>query len=291
MSLFKDKVELEIQEAELFAQKNLTQFPPALIWVVVIAFLAIIPAYYISKSMSQKTWLARYQQGAIMAKPSFTNPQAPKISLVTLTTSGPEDFGAVVQISNQNLDLSLDNVPFSFTFYNAQKQQIYQYQDKLFLLPNQTKYITAPTFSPSGQISYADFNLPQTLPWQKRLSIPTVSFSTSLPQTFEQTSPLAFVAQGDFLNNSPYTISKVRLTLVLFDQDNKIIGVSQRDEFTVAPFERRAYKQLWPNLVAPSLNRVDVTADTDTLDSTDLSAPTIQTNSSSDLSHPSAGKQ
>ncbi len=291
MSLLKDKIELDVQEAELYTQKKLSQFPPVLIWLIVLALLAVIPAYYISRSLSQKIWLARYEQGAIVAKPSFTNPQAPQISPVTLTNSGSGGIAAVVQISNQNLDLSIDNVPYSFTFYNAQKQQIYQYQNTLFLLPNQAKYVTAPKFTPSQPIAYSNFGLPQTLPWQKRLAIPTVNFSTSQPQTFEQTSPIAFVAQGDFVNNSPYTLGTVHLTFVLFDQSNNIIGISQRDEFTVAPFERRAYKQLWPNMVAPNLNRIDVTADTNTLDPNNLSAPGINSNSSSDLSRPATRQQ
>jgi hypothetical protein len=290
MSLFKEKLELDIQEAEAYAEKNLNQFPRPLVWLIILVLLAVIPAYYISRSVSQKIWLARYEQGAVVAKPSFTNPKAPKVSDVTLATSGPGNFAAVVQVSNQNLDLSVNNVPYVFTFYNAQKQQIYQYQATLFLLPNQTKYVTAPTFTPSGQIAFADFELPQTIAWQKRLNIPAVNFSTSLPQTFEQYSPLAFVAQGDFVNSSPYTLSKVRLTFVLFDQNQNIIGVSQRDESTVAPFERRAYKQLWPNMTAGNLSRVDVTADTNTLDPNNLSAPAVNSDTSSDLSRPDGNK-
>jgi hypothetical protein len=182
----------------------------------------------------------------------------------------------------------LENVPYNFTFYNAQKQQIYQYQGNLFLLPNQTKYVTAPTFTPTEQITYSDFQIPaeKDLPWQKRLNTPIVNLETSIPQNFEQISPLAFVAQGDFVNNSPYTLAKVRLTFVLYDQNQKIIGISQRDEQTVAPFERRAYKQLWPNMTAPNLNHITVTADTDTLNSNNLSVPSIGSGSSSDLSHP-----
>jgi len=125
MPLLKEKLELDIQEAEAYAQKTISQFPRPLVWLIVLALLAVIPAYYISRSVSQKIWLARYQQGAIVAKPSFANPKAPKISDVTLTTSGSGNFAAVVQVSNQNLDLSVNNVPYAFTFYNAQKQQIY----------------------------------------------------------------------------------------------------------------------------------------------------------------------
>lgn len=290
MSLLKDKIELNIQEAGLFTQKSLGQFPRVFVWLIVIALLAIIPAYYTARGLSLKIWSGRYGQGLISAKPSFTNPAAPKISTVTVTTLGPGSYSAIVQISNQNLDLSADSVPYSFVFLNSQKQEIYRYSDKLFLLPNQTKYITAPKFTPPDQIAYADFELPQTLPWQKRLAIPAVDFSTSLPQTFQQSSPSAFVVQGDFVNKSPYILKKVRLTFVLFGPSGNIIGVSQRDESTVTPFERRAYKQLWPNMSAGNLGRVDVTADTDTLDPQNLSAPTINSNSSSDLSRPILGR-
>jgi len=293
MSLFQEKLSVDLQEAELFAQKNLSDFPPVLRWLFILMVIAIIPAYYISRNVSQKIWLARYQQGAIIGKPSFTNPQAPVVSPVTLTTAGSGGFAAVVQIQNQNLDLSMDSVPYSFTFYNAQKQQIYRSQGSLFLLPDQTKYITAPTFAPTEPIAFVNFQIPdpKSLPWQKRLSIPTVNLETSIPQTFEQMSPPAFVAQGDFLNNSPYTLAKVRITFVLFDQNNKIIGTSQRDESTVAPFERRAYKQLWPNMAAPNLSHIDVTADTDTLDPNDLSVPSAGSGSASDLSRPGSNNR
>jgi hypothetical protein len=286
MSLFKEKLELDIQEAELLVDQGLSGFPPLLRWMFVLMIIAIIPAYYISKSVSQKIWLSRYEQGAITGKASFANPQTPKISTVTITTAGA-GVAAVVQIQNMNLDLSMDNVPYIFTFYNAQKQQIYQYQNTLFLLPNQTKYITVPTFTPTEQIAYANFSLPQTLPWQKRLSIPTVNLETSVPQTFEQTSPVAFVVQGDFVNNSPYTLGKVRLTFILFDQSKNIIGVTQSDVSTIAPFERRAYRQPWPNMAAPNLANVDVTADTDTLDPNNLTIQSVPSGTSSDLSHPS----
>lgn len=290
MSLLTDKIEIDVQEAELYTKQALGQFPKLVVWLLAIGIIAIIPAYFTAKNISLKIWTTRYGQGAILAKPSFTNPKAPKISAVTVTIMGGGSFSAIAQISNQNLDLSADNVPYSFVFLDDKKREIYRYSDTLFLLPNQTKYITAPKFTLNGKITYANFELPEALPWQKRLAIPAVTFSTSLPQTFDQSSPPAFVVQGDFVNHSPYILKKVRLTFVLFDGSGNIIGTSQRDESTVTPFERRAYKQLWPNMAAGNLSRVDVTPDTDTLDPQNLSAPAVNSNSSSDLSHPALGR-
>ncbi len=290
MSLLKEKIEIDIQEAELYTQQAFRQFPSIVVWLLALIVVSLIPAHYIAKSTSHKIWAARYKQGEVLPKPSFTNPQPPQISSVTVTTLGPGNYSAIVELSNKNLDLSMDRVPFSFVFLNDKKQEIYRYSDSLYLKANQTKYITAPKFSLTENISYANFILPETLPWQKRINIPTIDFTTSIPQTFQQTSPPAFVVQGDFVNKSPYILNKARLTFVLFDENNKIIGISQRDESTVMPFERRAYKQLWPNVNADTLARVEVSADTDSLDPGNLSAPNININSSSDLSHPAQGR-
>lgn len=286
MSLLTDRVEVGIQEAELEAQKALAQFPPILRLVVILVILAIIPSYYIAKNISQKIWLKKYQANLLVAKPSFTNALAPTTTPVSVTSLGPNQYAAITKVTNQNLDLAVDQAPYQFAFFNAQKQQIYSYSGKLYLLPNQSKYITVPTFTTTEQVAFTNFQFTGDLAWQKRLSIPTVQLTTSLPITSEQLSPLAFAVSGDFFNNSPYSLAKVRLTFVLFDQSNTIIGVSQRNESTVAPFERRTYVQLWPNLAAPNLSRVEVTADTDTLDPTNLSVSASPSGSAGDLSHP-----
>src|SRR5271154_3318684 len=120
MSLFKDKIELGIQEAELGTQKALGRFPPLLRWLLILLVVAIIPAYFVAKNASLKIWQSRFAQGAIQAKPSFTNPPPPKPSQVRVTSLGQSQYDAIIQITNQNLDLSLDNVPYTFIFSNAQ---------------------------------------------------------------------------------------------------------------------------------------------------------------------------
>lgn len=288
MSLLKDKIELEVEEAELGAKNVLARFPAPLRWLLVLLVLALIPAYFLAKNISYQTWLKRYQAGQLTAKPSFTSPEPPKISDISVTGLGPGQYAAAVKITNPNLDLSLNQVPFSFVFYNAQKQQVYSYSGRLFLLPNQTKYITVPTFSSAAPVVYDNFTLPSALPWQKKLAVPKVTLITPYPNTYEQAAPPAFVVEGSFSNQSPYTLAQVRLTFLLFDGAGKIIGLSQRDEFTVAPFERRTYKQLWPNISVPNLGRVEVAADTNTLDGKNIIVS--GNGSSADLSRPTTGR-
>lgn len=288
MSLLKDKIELGVQEAEFETGRALGGLPPVVRLLVIVLALGIIPAYYMAKSVSHSSWQTRLSQGKLTAKPSFTNPKAPTTTVITLTTMGTGSYSAALKITNPNLDLSLENVPFQIIFYNAQKQQLYDYSDHLFLLPNQSKYLTAPRFSLSEAPAYADFILANNLPWQKRLSIPQVKFQTARPQLSQQLLPPAFVVEGDFVNNSPYLLKRVRLIFALFDAADKIIGSSQRDEFTVRAFERRGYKQLWPDMSGSNVARVEVAADTDTLDPNNLSASDSPAGSASDLGRPAS---
>ena len=113
-----------------------------------------------------------------------------------------------------------------------------------------------------------------------------MELTTSKPVSSYQTAPPAFVLQGDFFNNSPYELKKVRLTFVLFNPNVQIIGVSQRDESTIKPFERRAYKQLWPNSAVPELGKIDVTADTNTLDENNLTVSSAPSDGAGNLGRP-----
>ena len=286
MSLLKERIEIGIEETEFKTQKFFGSMNPFFRWLLIIAILAIIPAYFAAKSVSQKIWTTRYQQGALVANPSFTNPKAPKISTVTLTSLDENLYSAVVQITNENLDLSANNAPFALNFYNSKKQLLYSYADKLFLLPNQKKYIIAPRFEVYDQIAFAELTFTQDVKWQKRLNLPQAKLTASKPLPSNQISPRAFVLEGNFINNSVYRLKQVRLNFVLFDTAGKIIGTSRRDEFTVAPFERRSYKQLWPNLSAPTLGKTEVTVETNTLDANNLSVADTPTTPASDLSRP-----
>ena len=83
MSLFKDKIEVEIQEAELATQKSLSRLPGLQKWLLIIVVIGIIPAYYIAKGISLRSWESKYQQTQLTAKPSFTDAKAPVTSSIT----------------------------------------------------------------------------------------------------------------------------------------------------------------------------------------------------------------
>ena len=287
MSLLKDKIEVDIGLAELKTQQALQRFPPAMRWMLVICVVLIIPAYFIAKGASYRYWSKNYRQYLISAKPSFTNPKDPEKSDIFLTTTGNGNYGAAMQITNDNLDLALPETGYQFTFFDAKGEQVYQESGSAFLLPNDKKYLVVPRFTSQQPVKGANFSWTQALAWQKRASIPQINIQTSSPNTYNQFIPPAFVAEGNYLNNSPYQLAKVRLTFLVLDRTGAIVAVSRRDDSTVAPYERRSYKQLWPNVYGDPSYAMKIFAETNPLDPQNLTLPATPTTPASDLSRPS----
>ncbi len=285
MAFVKEKLELEVAEAELQTKKALSGFGSAQKRVFIFCLIMIIPAYIAIKETALHVDLGRYRKDELAAMPAFQNPQAPQISNINITEAGAGIYSVAAQITNKNLTLSLDKVSYDFLLFNAQNQQVGSSQATLYLLPGETKYLILPNFQTTETITGAQIQFPQNLPWQKRLNIPTVSLSASTPAASNQQNPPAFVVQGTVYNNSPYQLNEVDIGFILRDAAGKIIAASTRTEFTFEPFERRAYVQLWPNVYTTAVTTVNVYPETDVLDNSNITLPEATITPASDLNH------
>lgn len=182
--------------------------------------------------------------------------------------------------------MSANNIPYEFSFFDVNNDLIISKPGNLFLLPGQTKYVILPKITSNKSVSRATLTFTQTPNWQKRLQLPKISITTPPPLTYNQFQPPTFIAEGSYTNQSPYRLRSVRLTIILYDSSGAIIGSSQRDDFDLLPFERRAYKILWPNVFATNIGKTEVVAETNILDPMNITLPT-ENNPASDLTRPS----
>ncbi len=289
MALLKEKLELGIEEAEFNAQRALSSFPPLLKWTFIALIIALIPSYFIAKTLSQKYWAGKLNIYQIKATPSFSNPQELKTDPALLLTYSDGSLGAVALVSNTNNDLTAQNVSYSWAYYGQTGEQITPLNSQatkgsFYILPKSKKYIMVPKIQTSETITRAELILDSPVKWQKRLKMPAVLLPVAPASTNQQNSPLVFSIESSVLNNSPYLIKEVNLSFLIYGQNGQIVAVSQRTENDIKPFEKRAFKQLWPGLyVTPS--KVEILADTNTLKPGNLVVLESQSNSS-DLSQP-----
>ena len=291
MEYLKERLELELAEAELEAKNILDGMPGFVKFLLIFSILAVIPSFFIAKSISLGYYNKQYQSGLASAHTSFTNPKPLKFGSAVFVPGQP--FGtAVVTVTNENLDLSLNQAPLKIHFYDSANREIYTWQDKVYLLPNQTKTIVVTRIPGPGAASKATYEVPEELAWQKRLFIPTVKLVPNTPTGAVQLNPPQYAVQGEVLNNSPYQVGSIRIIILLKNASGTVIGASQRDEFTLAPFTRRAYKQLWPGVLDSSgVAKIEAFAETNTLDPLNLTLPAGSNTPSSDLGRPEAQPQ
>lgn len=290
MSLFKEKVEIGIQEAELGVMKGLVKFPPVLRWALIIGVLAIIPSYYISRQIAYQLWRQRDLQYALVPTPSFSSSLPIRTKNTWLLQTGPNQYTSVAEVINDNLDLSTNVAAYEFKFYGPNQNLIVpdsgQVSGKTYFLPNQSKYLLATRITSKQPITRMEVVFGSDIVWRKKLSLPAIQLNVTGVKFSQQASPPAFAVDGLVENTSSYEIGQVRLVFLVFGFNRQLLAASERNEFTLASGENRAYKQLWPDQTFPNAVSVQVLADTNTLDQGNLRLSTSPPGSGSDLSRP-----
>jgi hypothetical protein len=287
MSLLIDELEVKAGEMELVASQGFSQFPRYKKILLIFFLVGIIPGYFLSRFLSGLYWDAQYKNLVITARPSFTQAEDLKVEEVMVTPIGDGIYSAYAYVVNPNLELSAKEARYTFNFFDESGKKVATDQGIFYMLPNGKKYLVAPRVQSSQRLSKAALTF-SDVNWQKKTSIPVAKITTNQPSLFDQFDPPALTAQGTIINSSAFLLSEVRIVFLLYDQDKKLITVSQRVESSLQPGERRAYNQLWPNLQTTRVASVSVIAETNVLDSKNLQSKSTQyfPSGASDLSRP-----
>lgn len=281
MTGIRETIEVNTKGALLGVQESgfsfLNEFSGLPKWkriIILIVLIAIIPSYILARVGTEQYLARQYGLNALAAHAAFNVAQNPVIGDMKIIVNPNSTFSGVVLVSNPNLDLSAADIEYTATFKNSSGQIAYTTTSTMFLLADEKKYLVFPRIDApndsivSGVIKLSNIN------WQKRLNIPDVNLKATEPVLSDESNPLTFIADGSIVNNSPYQIGTARIVFLLFDSQNNIIGVSQRDESQLLPFGRRAYKQLWPGLYRTQVAKIQVLPSTNTLDPANITVDT-----------------
>lgn len=273
MSSIKDTIQVNTQGALLGLEESgfsfVNQFHALPQWkriLILVLVIGIIPGYLLARFGTEQYLARQYGRQALTAQAAFAVAQNPVIGDMQIIRNPNGSYSAAVLVTNPNIDLSANGITYSAKFLSSNKQTIATSSGTLFLLANEKKYLVFPRIENANTaVSSGTIKL-DNLSWQKRLNVPEITLRASEPILYDESNPLNFIAEGSIINESPYQISAARIVFLLFDENNKIIGVSQRDESRLLPFGRRAYKQQWPGLYRSQVRKVQVIATTNTLD-------------------------
>ncbi|HEX3099636.1 MAG TPA: hypothetical protein VHQ41_01545 [Patescibacteria group bacterium] len=292
MAGIKETITVNVQGALLGAQEGgfsfVTQFRNLPTWkrnLILTVAIAIIPVYLIARIGTEQFLAQRYAREALSAQSAFKMSQAPVVGDMTIITNPDGSSSGLVLVTNPNLDLAATGITYTANFYGSDKKMVGTTAGTLYLLPNEKKYVVFAKIDSSnlavasGKIEIANVN------WQKKINIPEVKLRATEPILYDEANPLTFIAEGSIINDSPYQIASARIVFLLYGENNQIIGVSQRDEYKLVPFGRRAYKQLWPGLYQAQVKKVQVIPVTNALDPKNITVETnepVNTNTNTD---------
>ncbi|HMQ01507.1 MAG TPA: hypothetical protein PKD79_00325 [Candidatus Doudnabacteria bacterium] len=278
MSL-KENLQVQAAGAALGAQEGVwrisTWFKNLVKWqqiFLVVILILLIPGYFVVRYGVELVMLRQYSQQALVAHTAFSAPDALVHSRVNLITNPSGTITAYATVRNPNLDLSLDNLRYTVNFFNQNNQPVFTTNGSVYLLPDQQRWLVVPRVDSGDNIVSAEIVFEQPA-WQRRLTIPDVELRMSEPVIYQQDNPLVTITEGAVINNSPFSLRQVSLVLVMYNTNNQVVAVTTREEFTLQPFERRAYLVQWPGLSRNAVSRIGLEAYTNTLDATNLSAP------------------
>lgn len=281
MAGIKEKIQVNVQGALLGVQEKsfsfVREFKALPNWkriLILILAIAIIPMYLLLRFGTEQYLSVRYAREALSAHAAINVVQNPVVGNMSIIKNPNGSYSAVALVSNPNLDLAAEDISYNASFLDSEKRILSTEKGTIYLLPNEKKYLVFPKLTPTSVgIAGGTVKLGE-VKWQKRLNIPEVKLRASEPLLYDEANPLTFIAEGSIINDSPFEIGSARIVFLLFDDNNKIIGVSQRDEFRLVPFGRRAYKQLWPGLYRSQVKKIQVLPVTNTLDSNNVTVTT-----------------
>ncbi len=240
-------------------------------YVFYISLLLIVPAYFGAYYAAKAITTARLEPNLLEAHVSYKEIKEVSVTPVKLLKVADNQYAAYFQITNSNLDLVAPEVSYEIELYNTQKEKVQSVTGKLFLLADQSKTIISSRIISTEELTLAKLIMDE-VDWQKRLDVPTVSFRTPKPEVYDQTTiiPPQLVVEGSVVNDSEYTVGKIAINFMLYDQTGQLVGVATREERNVAAFGRRAYKQLWTNLNSEQVAKVEVSVDVNTLEKSNI---------------------
>ncbi|MDB4940356.1 MAG: hypothetical protein JWO40_781 [Candidatus Doudnabacteria bacterium] len=244
-SIEKQKLEIEVAEKELKLKDffaNFSKFNRRAFFVLIIL---LIPIYFVAKFAVAEVYLNGFSKNEITAHQAIVQALPVQIVETKALTMVGDNYSAYALIKNPNQDLSTKELKYKFIFLDAAGKELGSDSDKTYLLGGEQKYLILPNIHLKQQPDQVQVEITDPV-WKRRFSIPNILIKAGIPQYQDQTDPIGFTLQSNISNQSNSTIGAVRISAVVFDKNNKIIGVNQRTENTLAPKEVRDYKMFWP---------------------------------------------
>ena len=182
-----------------------------------------------------------------------------QVSSVRLFKIGEGDYDVLAQVYNPNSDLGSPKVDYDLIFLDSDNTEISRSSFDFYILPGQTKHIILTSIKSQPDIAMASIAI-KDVTWEKlnMVNMQSISFPVKDKQ-FKDTELGAVV-----FNDSDFDFDTVDIGVILYDQNDNVIGVNRSNVNTLLSRTDRFFKVLWPKPIV-GVFRVDVEPNTNLL--------------------------
>lgn len=182
-----------------------------------------------------------------------------EVSSVQVFKVGRDDYDILAKVYNPNRDSGSPKVVFDLMLIGENDTELSRQSFEFYILPGQIRHIILTSIKSVTEIKKAKIII-KDVSWEK-LSLfdpQTVSFIVRDKQ-FKQTEFGAIVR-----NESDFDFDTVDIGVILYDQNNNVIGLNKSNMNTLVSRTDRYFKVLWPTPIV-GVFRVDVEPGTNLL--------------------------
>lgn len=175
-------------------------------------------------------------------------------------------YDLAAKINNINPNYGLGRFDYTFKLYDKSGQLLMEKKGSSFSLPNQKKYIVETNVASVAAPTKVELIIQpsEKTDWQKL----TNDFAT--PDIFVQDKQFKYLenkagesqASGIIKNNSVFDLDKIIVSVALFNESKKVIGVNKTEVYTIPAGQERYFSVSWYSALSGEVKSADMLADT-----------------------------
>lgn len=242
--------------------------PVKKIWwyILGIVLVALIPMYYLAKAGFVELMAKRYIAPQIVHSPAAKQPLQ-IIDKKIFSLSG-NSYSGYIKVKNINLEWGAASQQYMAEFKTLGGTSITKVNGSTYILPASEKIIVFSRFSSESKPEEIVAALGETVFTHK----PEVTANFELERVNFQNNPDGLVIAAGVKNLTPFTVKKIDLPVIVFNNQNEIVGVNFTNINDVLSGDTRTFTYSWP-IQVPGAVRAEIGPEIDIFDRNIFSQP------------------
>lgn len=155
------------------------------------------------------------------------------------------DYDFIARIYNPNTTYGASNFDYNVSFTDANGIELLKSVGSSYILPGQTKYLTAVSLKINGEIANATMTV-NSVQWSKVQPFDSVVDFMIRRQNFSLDTSGNSQFTAALFNSSNFDFDKVDVAIVLLDAGGNVIGAGKTDIRTFLSGTERGFQVQWP---------------------------------------------